>query len=292
MTDGGGSIRFLDSAADMLALAGDALERAGARGELSLGILHRLLDEPAAWGDDVLLLAVCSGSTVDAIVTRTGPFPALIVAFGDVGAIDLDAVVQALVDRGDLPSGINGERAASTAFAQAWRRVAAADVGVVHELRTFRLRSVRFPSPAAPGAMRAAEAADDDLMVEWFEAFAAEALGEGETRTDDRRHVTRLRAAGDLVIWAVDGDPVSLAAVNRRAGRWSGIGPVYTPPAARRQGYASALVAALSQRELDAGAEWCSLFTDLANPTSNHIYVEVGYEPQCDFVHHSLSFGG
>jgi hypothetical protein len=60
------------------------------------------------------------------------------------------------------------------------------------------------------------------------------------------------------------------------------VGPVYTPPAERRRGYAGALVAALSQRLLDEGREFCFLFTDLANPTSNHVYQEIGYEPVCE----------
>lgn len=42
------------------------------------------------------------------------------------------------------------------------------------------------------------------------------------------------------------------------------------------------LVAALSQRLLDEGHHCTFLFTDLANPTSNHIYQQVGYEPVSD----------
>jgi predicted GNAT family acetyltransferase len=55
------------------------------------------------------------------------------------------------------------------------------------------------------------------------------------------------------------------------------IGPVYTPPELRRRGYAGSAVAAASRRALTAGAHTCMLFTDLANPTSNKIYAEVGY---------------
>jgi predicted GNAT family acetyltransferase len=50
------------------------------------------------------------------------------------------------------------------------------------------------------------------------------------------------------------------------------------------------VVAELSQRELDAGQLWCSLFTDAANPTSNHIYTEIGYEPRCDFRYLTLTW--
>lgn len=58
---------------------------------------------------------------------------------------------------------------------------------------------------------------------------------------------------------------------------------VYTPPELRRRGYASACVAALSQLLLDAGWKFCCLFTDMSNPTSNHIYQQIGYTPVCDF---------
>jgi predicted GNAT family acetyltransferase len=53
---------------------------------------------------------------------------------------------------------------------------------------------------------------------------------------------------------------------------------VYTPPGLRGRGYASALVAAVSQAQLDAGRTFVFLFTDLANPTANHIYQAIGYE--------------
>ncbi|HSS37114.1 MAG TPA: GNAT family N-acetyltransferase, partial [Patescibacteria group bacterium] len=57
------------------------------------------------------------------------------------------------------------------------------------------------------------------------------------------------------------------------------VGPVYTPPARRGRGYASACVAGASQAGLDSGLRFLFLFTDLANPTSNHIYETIGYEP-------------
>ena len=67
------------------------------------------------------------------------------------------------------------------------------------------------------------------------------------------------------------------------------VGPVYTPPAERRRGYAGALVAALSQQLLDTGREFCFLFTDQANPTSNHIYQQIGYAPVCDVAQYRLA---
>jgi predicted GNAT family acetyltransferase len=57
---------------------------------------------------------------------------------------------------------------------------------------------------------------------------------------------------------------------------------VYTPPERRNRGYASACVAALSQMRLEGGRRFCFLFTDLANPTPNRIYQQIGYRAVCD----------
>ena len=67
------------------------------------------------------------------------------------------------------------------------------------------------------------------------------------------------------------------------------VSPVYTPPERRRQGFAGAVTAAVSQAALDAGAEHVVLFTDLANPTSNALYQRLGYRPVEDSV--VLRFG-
>ena len=60
------------------------------------------------------------------------------------------------------------------------------------------------------------------------------------------------------------------------------VGPVYTPPKGRRRGYATALVADVSQRALAAVTAKCMLYTDLANATSNSIYQAVGYRRSSD----------
>ena len=75
---------------------------------------------------------------------------------------------------------------------------------------------------------------------------------------------------------------MSWAGVGGRTPHGTRVGPVYTPPEHRRRGFAGALVAAASQAQLDEGLEFCFLFTDLANPTSNHVYQAIGYEPVTD----------
>jgi predicted GNAT family acetyltransferase len=84
-------------------------------------------------------------------------------------------------------------------------------------------------------------------------------------------------------LWVVNGTTVAMAAAVRSSSVAATVGQVYTPPEHRGQGYASALVAQLSQHLLDRGAPRCLLFTDAANPTSNKIYQRIGYQWRGEF---------
>jgi predicted GNAT family acetyltransferase len=66
---------------------------------------------------------------------------------------------------------------------------------------------------------------------------------------------------------------------------------VDTPPERRRRGYAASAVAAASRDALAGAARQCALHTDLANPTSNKIYAEVGYRRIADWEEHAFERG-
>lgn len=94
-----------------------------------------------------------------------------------------------------------------------------------------------------------------------------------------------------LFVWDHHG-PVSMVGTAPVVGAVAWVGPVYTPPAHRCRGYAGSAVAAVSRRALVAGARRCVLFTDLANPTSNKIYAELGYRRVTDWEEHEFARGG
>ena len=85
--------------------------------------------------------------------------------------------------------------------------------------------------------------------------------------------------------------PVSLAICMGTTPNGTRISFVYTPPQHRSKGYASSCVAALSQSLLDQGRKYCFLFTDLANPTSNHIYQAIGYQAVGDMHEYRFEDG-
>jgi hypothetical protein len=256
-----------------LAAGGPFLAAREAEHNLIYGICAGLEAQPDAY-DRIpdLLLARREGRVVLAAV-RTPPRQLVLSEVDDRAA--LDALAEELADA-DL-SGVVGPSEHVARFARRWASLAGRTASVRLRERIFRLTVVRAPRPVA-GHLRVASHEDRPLVTAWLEAFELEALGEppGEDlpRIVDRWLAGRGRA---LHLW-LDGKPVSLCGTSGTTPNGIRIGPVYTPPEVRTRGYASACVAAVSQAQLEAGRRFCFLFTDLANPTSNHIYREIGYE--------------
>ena len=147
------------------------------------------------------------------------------------------------------------------------------------------------PPERPPGGPRAATPNDRQLLVRWWGEFSREALGALEQDEEENGHSVdhKLTAAGSgIVLWEDGGEPVSLVAYGSPTPTGVRIGPVYTPRMHRGRGYASALTAHVSAEQLAAGRSFCFLYTDLANPTSNKIYVAIGYRRVCDSIQYAF----
>lgn len=145
--------------------------------------------------------------------------------------------------------------------------------------RLHRLHRLEPPRGVA-GRVRSATPQDAPLLVSWVTAFGLESFGDtavGAAEQAAGMTARVLSGDGSFWIWDEDGTARSLAAARAPVCGVARIGPVYTPPEHRGRGYATALVADLSQRLLDEGRAFCFLYTDLANPTSNAIYERIGY---------------
>ena len=265
-----------------MAVAGAFLEAREAEHNLILGICSYLLDEPTTFGDrPPYLAAVTSAGRVVACALRTPPHNLVISEVDDPTAIDL--LVDGRLDD-DLP-GVLGPVEHAEAFATRWAALTGRTARREASERIFRLSRV-IPPAAVAGEIRVVRPADRDLVATWLGGFMEEALGESDPAELARVTAQWLEDNNrTLYLWD-DQRAVSLCGVGGRTPNGVRIGPVYTPPADRRRGYAGALVAAASQLQLDAGRTFCFLFTDLANPTSNHVYRAIGYEPVRDIDVH------
>ena len=253
------------------------LMQAEAEHNLLLSIIEQLRVNPLNYGPPYLATIEEHGA-VAGCAFRTPPYKLGLTRMPH-GAIPLlvNDVAQ-MFD--DLPA-VLGPAAQARAFAEAWAacRGPAAHPGMRH--RIYELHAVEFPETMPTGELRHAGRRDLNLVVGWLQEFGREAkVGTANTAAFVEGHIN----SKSLFVWEDEGEPRASAVYAGRTPNGVRIGFVYTPPQFRRKGYASACVATASQRALDSGVEFCCLYTDLNNPTSNDIYQKIGYRPICDVM--------
>lgn len=217
-----------------------------------------------------------AGGPVEAAFLQTPPFAGRLSHMTETGATELAAALAAAGPGFTELPGIGGGTAAVRAFADAWATATGAAHSVRVEERLYRLGRLTDPPRPPAGRHRLAGPADRELAIRWYGEFLAEV---DVPPMDIPKAVDERIAARGLHLWEVDGTPVALAGASPVLVGMSRIGPVYTPSALRGRGYASAATAAASAHLLTQGAEEVLLYTDLANPTSNSIYQQIGYRP-------------
>lgn len=249
---------------------------------LLLSIVNTLILYPERYNCQPYLATVETNGSIVTVAMRTPPRKLLLSKIEDFAAVE--AIAQDLHDELQQLPGVNSLAQQAKAFTQAWLALTGKTSKLDMQLRIHQLDKVQ-PIARCSGNLRQATQNDFDLLVDWYKAFATEAIGAVEG--DEERSVKHHLSQKNFYLWQ-DRTPVSMVCgrVSTPNGSW--IGPVYTPPEYRRKGYATSCVAALSQTLLDRGCRFCFLFTDLANPTFNHIYRIIGYQPVCDW--HEYSF--
>lgn len=214
----------------------------------------------------------------------------LLLSYADVDVIEtqgMDALVRDVRSTyGTDLTGVQGPSHIVKQFLEDWQDRTGQEYKLGMAQHIYKLTEVKPPQGVA-GSLRYATDADfAGPVLEWITAFNTEAIGTQPDPERMRRWVARHqgadRATRGVMLWVVDDEPVSMAAYMGPTPNGFRVGGVYTPPELRRRGYASACTAAVSQNILEMGRQFAFLFTDATNPTSNHIYQEIGYEYVCD----------
>jgi GNAT superfamily N-acetyltransferase len=239
-------------------------------------VLMTVLDGVRAGSSVVLGYGVGDDDEVRFAALRTPPHPLLASPLEGSASEFIEMWLQADPELDGVTSVPDTARAIAAAWAE---RTGGAARRALREAMQI-LDEVQDPPRPAAGRLRLAGPADRPLLVAWMREFVLEAGVSGAAHAEAMID-GRMRRDGVLV-WD-DQQPVSMVGVTPVVAGVVRIGPVYTPPAQRRRGYAGSAVAAASRRALGSGAERCMLYTDLDNPTSNKIYAEVGYRPFGDW---------
>ncbi|OIU71380.1 GNAT family N-acetyltransferase [Rossellomorea aquimaris] len=177
--------------------------------------------------------------------------------------------------------GFVSEKVSAEKLTQAWCNLKGCEHEIGMDQRIYKMdhvNEIELPE----GRLIQPEEGHLTLLSDWIQRFTVETGVRPLTESE------ALERAEDMIVnenylyfWEAEGKPVSMA----RGGRWTDNGItvnfVYTPKPYRKKGYASAVVAGLSSKLLE-DYKFCTLYTDLENPTSNKIYMDIGYVPVCD----------
>jgi predicted GNAT family acetyltransferase len=272
--------RLSKDASEFLDLAGPLLLKDEARNNLILGVTGTMVENPSRYPVKRFWVVTDDHGRPVAAAIRTPPYNLLLAPAASDSA--LVALVGAIEE--ELP-GVVAARPEVDDFVRLWSRSHPVEPRVLRNQGVYALERVQ-PLPPAQGSRRAATADDHALVMDWMIAFGDEVLEESDPgRTEARNFVAERLGAdgtGGFELWEDGGEVVSLSGWGGPTPNGIRIGPVYTPPELRGRGYATTLVAELSQSLLDAGRRFCFLYTDLANPTSNAIYERIGYVRTCE----------
>ena len=159
--------------------------------------------------------------------------------------------------------GVDAPTGAADAFAAAWSQRAGLSVRVHKHSRVYRLAGTPPYQMGPAGRYRVATAADRPLLVDWLTAFGTEVgdlQGAPEAAADD------LLCYGGATFWEVGGRPVAVATVTRSVAGTVRLNTVYTPPGMRHNGYATAVMLAVSRAALVGPANEVVLITDRNSP--------------------------
>ncbi len=265
-------VRRYSRAEDYLSAVGPTLRRRPVINQLAIAIAQTCVREPDRYGADVAFYGVEHDGAIAGAALQTRPWPVQI-AESTAEAARLLAHEFA-VNEPPL-AGVAGPDAAPEEFARAYASERGMTYALETSLGTFELTSVN-ELPEVAGRRVVASPEHAALVQAWLGAFHDEATPHDPALRADAGE--RAVATGRAHLWLDDNkQPVSYAFHNRDVEGWASVGPVYTPPEARGRGFATALVAAVSRALLAEGRPGCTLFTNLANPTSNAIYERIGY---------------
>ena len=161
-------------------------------------------------------------------------------------------------------------------FSQTWQALTGQFYQRSVVMQIYQLTAVQRCSTVR-GYLGLATEGDRSVLIKWLSAFLSE-IDEAVSKDVEHQVDNRLKQHNTYF-----STPVSVASSKRVLPTIGLLNLAYTPPEYRRKGYATACVAALSQKLLDCGCRHCLLIADLANPTANHIYQAIGYRPLSDW---------
>ena len=278
-------IQSHNDANELISLSGAYLELNESENNLPIGVAHTLCQKPPCDGPDApLLLSILDRGRAVGVAIVTPPRRLILSRIDTSVKVAMVHLTRYLREIDMLIPGVVGPAAEAQAFSECWTEgMVGVSSKVAMRMRVFEAKTVA-DVPLSPGKLRLAGISDRPLMAQWIAAFS-EAIGEPVDVDSAKSSAEQYIEDRQLYIWD-DGGPASIATETRPTRNGTTVSTVYTPPEYRSKGYATSCVWSLTKKLLSGHYSFCSLYTDLSNPTSNSIYTKIGYVPLGD----ALSF--
>ncbi|WP_203247202.1 GNAT family N-acetyltransferase [Sporosarcina beigongshangi] len=234
--------------------------------------------------DNPFMAAIEKDGEVLALMQMTPPHPLNLILVDDTRLEEImDLVIKKLVELKIEMSSVISLKPMAYLFAEKWE----AQTGTAHQLLMdqglYRLEEVNIELQQSPGSWRLAGEEDCPLIERWFTIFEEDTGLPITPKEDVETRVALFVSEREVFLWEHEGKVVSMMKKSRPTEHGVTVSLVFTPHEERKKGYARTMVAACST-ELLKSYDFCVLYTDLMNPTSNKIYQEIGYKRIADSV--------
>jgi predicted GNAT family acetyltransferase len=278
-------VKGYKNANDFLNETRDFLEQNEAANNVILGTCLRLSNQTSENHNHSYFASIEENGKLTLVAMMTPPFSIILYSDKIVTEYGVSLLIQDLVDKDfDVP-GVMASPELAKLFSTTWSKLRGYNIIDGLNMRAYELVKVNHPQ-YCQGDFRVAKEEDLKIVSTWIYNLEKD---EGSDISYEQAYEMAKNKInnGQLYVWE-DNVPVSMACTARSTTNGIVINMVYTPPELRGKGYASSCVASLSHRLLNIGYKFCSLVTDLSNPTSNSIYVKIGYKPVCDYISYSF----
>jgi hypothetical protein len=175
--------------------------------------------------------------------------------------------------------GIVSEKETALIYNKVYKELTGKEMYIDMNQRIYSCKKI-ISETKIKGKIRLANDRDFEGLKHWSNGFIQEVEGKIPIE-ESNKTLRRLLDGQTLYVLEDDNILLSMASRTRPTEKCETISYVYTPLNLRRQGYATMLVENLTRLILK-DKETVTLYTDLSNPTSNSIYLKIGYKPYCD----------
>jgi uncharacterized protein len=244
---------------------------------LALGLLLAIKDE-----QPIAMATVTKEDHLVLVILQTSPKQIILSKPENVTDDEIHQLAKLLDNQLDDIPGFVGEKDLTNKLAREMTILRKKVPSIQMNQRLYRLDQIE-KSPGNNGRLIKLEMENLSLVKDWVYQFCIE-IDEKMSKEEAEVKAKDILSRGRVYGWEVDGEFVSMANASRPTKTNITVNFVYTPFTERKKGYASSCVSALTELMLKSGFKTTSLYTDLDNPTSNKIYMEIGYKPIIDSI--------